>query len=123
MNNIKKRINKDNIMIITIDCPKSKVNKVSSALLDEVLSLQQNLVLKKAQTMLHSGTQQQKCDAAQAITLIETSRNTKSVAAAGNVLHPSEYTVRANALVVSRRLVGGVEIEVVEDMQAARAKR
>ncbi|NUQ62699.1 MAG: hypothetical protein HUU20_09430 [Pirellulales bacterium] len=91
--------------------------------LDEVLSLQQNLVLKKAKAMLRSGTQQPKCDAAQAITLIETSRNTKSVEAAGNVLHPSEYTVRANALVAARRLVGGVEIEVVEDMQARTKKR
>lgn len=80
--------------------------------LGEVLSRQQDLVLKKAKTMLPSGTPQQKRDAAPTITLIGTSRNMNSVAAAGNILHPSVNTARANALVAARRLVGGVEIRL-----------
>jgi hypothetical protein len=38
------------------------------------------------------------------------------------VLQPSEYRVRAEAMVAARRLVGGVEIEVVHDMKAGKKK-
>ena len=108
------------LLVGGVDRGKLKTDAVKA--LGEVLSLQQDLVLKKAKGLVRSGTKQERCDAAQAITLIETSRNTKGVAAAENVLHPSEFTVRANALVAARRLVGGVEIEVVEDMKAGKAK-
>ena len=95
----------------------SKLKTKGAGTLAEVLTLQQDLILKKAKQLVASGTKQQKCDARTAATLIETSRNVDSVKATKNMLFPSDYAVRVNALVAAPQLVGGVEIEVVEDMQ------
>ena len=88
--------------------------------LAEVLTLQQDLILKKAKQLAAGGTKQNRRDALAAVSLIESSRNVDSVKATKTVLFPSDYAVRVDALVAARRLVGGVEIEVVEDMKAGR---
>ena len=89
-----------------------KTNPVKT--LKEILAMQQKLVLDKAERLLRSasGSAEEKANAARARTLIRQSRNVSSVRASGaKVLYPSEYRIRAEALVEARRLVGGVLIE------------
>ena len=90
-------------------------NKLSSSPLDtvkEILTIQQNLILDKANMLISNGTDEEKKNATQAKTLIERSRNLDSVALSSDkILYPSEYTIRANMLIEARRLVGGVVLE------------
>jgi hypothetical protein len=80
--------------------------------LKAILWPQQDLVLAKAAKLLETGSDDEKADARRATELIETARNLDSLVAGGTrILHPAEYTVRADALVEARRLVGGVVIE------------
>lgn len=80
--------------------------------LNEILSLQQNLVLEKAETILATGDPHEVIRARQARTLIRRSKDNSSLCAnAGKVLYPSDYRIRAEMLVEARRLVGGVRIE------------
>jgi hypothetical protein len=84
-------------------------------ILNAVLGPQRDRILRKAETLLSSGTAEQKRDAAKAIALLKATQDTGSVRAAGDrLLYPAEYAVRAEALVEARRLVGGIEIEKVE---------
>lgn len=93
---------------------RSKLTSSSVETIKKILTMQQDLVLDKAKELLASGTAQEKADAKNAIGLIEASRNLDSVEAASKtLLYPSEYTVRANALIEARRLVGGVVLEKV----------
>ena len=62
-------------------------------------------------------TPKEKKAAKLATTLIKKSQDVSSINAADKVLLPSEYTVRAEMMVEARQLVGGVEIEVTEDMK------
>jgi hypothetical protein len=103
------------LLVGGVDHRKLKTNAMRT--LAEVLRIQQNLILKKAARLARTGDKRQRGDARLAASLIETSRNVRSVKATGNILTPSDYGVRAGALVEARRLVGGVEIEVVEDMK------
>jgi hypothetical protein len=80
--------------------------------LQEILGMQQQRVADKAQALLADGDAGPHARAAQAKLLIDASRDVRSIGQA-RVLQPSEYTVRADALVEARRLVGGVEIEQV----------
>ena len=102
---------------------RSKLRTRGVRTLAEVLTLQQDLILKKAKKLAASNTKRHQRDALTAATLIHTSRNVDSVKATKSVLSPSDYAVRASALVAARRLVGGVEIEVVEDMKADGANK
>jgi hypothetical protein len=95
-----------------------KLKTDAAATLATVLGPQQQLVLAKARKLARRGTKRQKSDAARAAALVERSRNVESVRAVGNILYPAEYAVRADSLAAARRLVGGVEIEVVEDIKA-----
>ncbi len=80
----------------------------------EILTIQQDLVLKKAKTLVENGTDEEKENAKNAIYLIESSRNLDSIKSASDkLLYPSDYEVRANALIQARRLVGGVVLEQV----------
>ena len=88
----------------------------------EILTLQQDMILKKAAKLVKAGTPEQKKKAAMATKLIVTSRDVESIKADRKVLQPAEYTVRAEAMIAARRLVGGVEIEVVQDMKAGKKK-
>ena len=78
----------------------------------EILTIQQNLILEKADSLIASGTDEEKKNAKHAKVLIEKSRNLDSVALSSDkILYPSEYTIRANMLIEARRLVGGVVLE------------
>jgi hypothetical protein len=44
------------------------------------------------------------------------------VKAVKRILYPSDYSVRADAMVEARRAVGGVEIEKNEDLTAKKTK-
>jgi alpha-amylase/alpha-mannosidase (GH57 family) len=80
--------------------------------LKEVLALQQNLVLEKAETLLATGEPDEKIRAMRAKTLIRGSQDVSSLYDhGGKVLAPSDYRIRAEMLVEARRLVGGVPIE------------
>jgi alpha-amylase/alpha-mannosidase (GH57 family) len=80
--------------------------------LQDILTPQQDLILRKAETLIQSGDAQQRQNAQAAKNLILRSRNVDAMRALqAKILYPSDYTVRADALVAARRLVGGVEIE------------
>jgi hypothetical protein len=79
--------------------------------LKAILWPQAKLVLKKARARA-GGTGAAARRAALAVQLLKRAMDVTSVAASGaRVLYPAEYTVRAEALVEARRLVGGIEIE------------
>ncbi len=83
--------------------------------LETILGPQQELVLNKARTMLRSNKEKDKRRAKEAVSLIEASRDIGRLKRRKpKVLYPMEYTIRADALVKARRLVGGVLIEKVE---------
>ena len=108
------------LLIGGVDRSKLKTSAVET--LQLILGLQQAIILKKAKQLLKTGTKQQKHKATLAKTLIETAQNLDSARASQGVLQPSEYRVRADAMVAARQLVGSVEIEVVHDMKAGRRK-
>ena len=70
--------------------------------------MQQDLVLEKAEKLLKKGNSSQKKKAPFAKELIKRSRDMSSVPAGSKVLYPSEYEVRAEALIQARQLVGGI---------------
>lgn len=90
-------------------------NKLTSSPLDTmkaILTIQQDLILDKAELLLKEGTEEEKKNAANAKTLINKSRNLDSIKnASDKILYPAEYTIRANMLIEARRLVGGVVLE------------
>lgn len=87
-----------------------KTNPVKT--LKEILTMQQKLVLDKVETLLTSGNGEEKAKAARAKILVQKSQDVSSVRNSGvKILYPSEYRIRAEALVEARRLVGGVLIE------------
>jgi hypothetical protein len=89
---------------------RSKLKPAAVKTLQGILGLQQAMILKKAKEQGNK----------LAIKFIETSQNLDSARQSPKVLQPSEYRVRADAMVAARRLVGGVEIEVVRDMKGGR---
>ena len=93
------------------------------ATLKQILTLQQNLILKKAKQLVNKGTTARKKSARAAERLIRKSRDVSSIDPADKTLKPAEYAVRAEMMVEARRLIGGVEIEVTEDMKGATNKR
>jgi hypothetical protein len=87
-----------------------------AATLREILGPQQERVLAKAAQLLASDDEAGKETARRAQALIERSRCADGISASGQkVLFPAEYTVRADALVEARRLVGGIAIEDLGD--------
>jgi hypothetical protein len=104
-----------------VDRRKLKTNP--AATLREILGLQENLILKKARRLIASGSPAEKSAGERAKTLILTARNLDSIKAVKKILYPSDYQVRADAMVEARRAVGGVEIEKVEDLAAGKAKK
>jgi hypothetical protein len=106
---------KAELLVGGIDRDKLAANPVTT--LKAILSLQQGLILKKSAHLSKAGTRAQKKAAASAATLIKRSRDVSSINPSSKVLPPSEYTARAEMMVEARRLVGGVDIEVTEDMK------
>ena len=78
--------------------------------LNEVLDMQSALIRAKADSLSASGSTKEKADAQLARALLNVTAERKSLRGA-KVLQSGEYTVRANAMVEARRLVGGIEIE------------
>ena len=99
---------------------RKKLKTDPAATLREILGLQENLILKKAQRLIASGGPSEKTAGERAKTLILTARNLDSIKAVKKILYPSDYQVRADAMVEARRAVGGVEIEKVEDLAAGK---
>jgi len=84
------------------------------ATLKEILSIQQDLVAAKAQTMIAADNTTEYDKDRRALQMIDTSRDVRSLEVSGvKVLFPAEYTIRAQSLIEARRLVGGIEIERV----------
>lgn len=78
--------------------------------LEEILTMQQDLVLEKAEQLIRSGDTEQRRKAETAVQLIRRSRDFSNVSRERRLLYPSDYEVRANALMEARQLVGGVEV-------------
>ena len=89
---------------------RSKIDADPLATMRAVFTMQQDLVLEKANELLTTGSESEKADAALARELILRSRDTTSVPPGTKVLYPSEYEVRADALILARQLVGGVVV-------------
>ncbi|MHB8996580.1 MAG: hypothetical protein ACYC63_15145 [Armatimonadota bacterium] len=104
------------LLVGGVDRSRLQTDPVSA--IREILTMQGDLILTKAETLLATGSQEERERSQRAKTLIETSRNFESLKATGPLLYPSDYAIRAEALAEARRLVGGVEIEVVQDMKA-----
>jgi hypothetical protein len=85
-----------------------KTNPVET--LKEILGPQQQLILKKAEEWLATGSAVEQAKAARARILIQRSQDVDSLGSL-TLLYPSDYSLRAEALVEARRLVGGVHIE------------
>lgn len=94
-----------------------------AATLTEILGRQENLILAKANRLIATGTAKEQATGHRARTLIQTARNLATVKAVEKILYPSDYQVRADAMVDARRAVGGVEIEKNEDLSAKKAKK
>lgn len=92
---------------------RSKLNTDPVKTLKEILTIQQDLILDKAEKMISSGKVKEKNDGVKAKAIIEKSRNCVSINKNAKILYSSEYTIRAEALAEARRLVGGVKIEDV----------
>jgi len=91
---------------------RTRLTQAPTEALQTILGMQQQLVADKAQRLMADGDMHRQTDANRARLLIEASRNVDSIGQS-SVLQPSEYAVRADAMVEARRLVGGVEIEQV----------
>lgn len=78
--------------------------------LEEILTLQCGLIAKKADQLLSKGTLEERAEAALAHQWLAVALECKSLRGA-KTLQSGEYTVRANAMIEARRLVGGVMIE------------
>ena len=93
---------------------RSELNTDPVETLKEILTIQQDLVLAKAEIMIASGDKDVAADALNAKGMIEKSRDYSSITQSGaKILYPAEYTIRAEALAQARRVVGGIEIEKV----------
>jgi hypothetical protein len=94
------------------------------ATLKAILTIQQDLVAAKAETLMASNDLQARDNGKKALEMINTSRNVDSlISSRVKILFPAEYTIRAQALIEARRLVGGIEIErVSQGLEKASSK-
>jgi alpha-amylase/alpha-mannosidase (GH57 family) len=98
------------LLVGVVDKEKLTADPVQT--LEDILSLQQNLVLQKAQRMSLAKDLATREKAAMAKTLIRCSKDVSALRDDNpRVLQPAEYQVRADALVQARRLVNTFEIE------------
>lgn len=82
----------------------------AASALESVLEGQSRLIATKARNLIETGSAAQKEDAQLALQLIAVATERESLRGRP-VLDGSQYTVRADAMVDARRLVGGVTIE------------
>jgi hypothetical protein len=90
--------------------PRDQLKTNPAETIEEILGPQQQLILAKAEAWLATGSADEKAKAARARMLIQRSQAVDSLGSR-TVLYPSDYSLRAEALVEARRLVGGVHIE------------
>ena len=88
----------------------SRLDTDAGVTLGAVMDMQSALVLKKCESMKQGGNDGQKRNAVMAERFIAVAMEKQSLAGS-KILGSGDYTVRANALVEARRLVGGVVIE------------
>jgi hypothetical protein len=91
----------------------NRLDTDAAVTLGEIIDMQSALILKKARTLRRNGTADQKRNAVLAEALIGVAMEKESMAGC-KTLDAGAYTVRANAMVEARRLVGGVVIEKAE---------
>lgn len=89
---------------------RSKIDADPRRTMEEIFTMQQDLVLQKADRLLQGRSRKRKKAAAFAKELIRRSRDMSSLPRGTKVLYPSEYEVRANALIQARQLVGGIVV-------------
>ena len=87
---------------------RSRIDACPLETMRAIFTMQQDLVLAKADSLLATGTAEERKNAALAKELVLRSRDTTSVPPGTKVLYPSEYEVRADALLLARQLVGGI---------------
>jgi alpha-amylase/alpha-mannosidase (GH57 family) len=97
-----------NLLVGGVDL--SSLEGDAATTLREVLALQGELIAAKARQLLSSGSENQKADAVLALSWLGVALEFDSLRGV-EMLQSGEYTVRANALVGARRLVGGIVIE------------
>ncbi len=91
---------------------KSKLNTNPVKTLKDTLSIQQEMILKKAENLIKSPDNAVKQKAILAKALIIKSMDFSAIEKSDSkTLSASEYKIRADALIEARKLVGGVEIE------------
>jgi alpha-amylase/alpha-mannosidase (GH57 family) len=103
---------KAELLVGGVDRSKLTVKPVN--VMNEILSIQQRLVLEKAEKLIASATGEEKEKALLAKDLIEISQNLGPILGTA-VLYSDEYKIRADFLVEARRLVGGVVLEQVKE--------
>jgi hypothetical protein len=92
-----------------------KMETYPAETLTSILGPQQGMVQAKSERIIASGEVDEKVRARQALLLVEKSQDVSALAKSRvRILYPSEYRVRADALVQARRLVGGVLIEKLQ---------
>ena len=106
---------KAELLVGGVDRSRLAVNPLAT--LKQILSIQQRMVLKKARHLARRGNAAEKKVGRLAQTLIRGSQDVSALDPNQRVLYPSDYQVRAEMLVEARRLVGGVQIEVTQDMK------
>lgn len=95
---------------------RTKLKTDPAATMMEILSLQQKLISEKAKSLMKSNDPLQKQAGMQAQHLIEKSADVSSLKNSDlKILYPSEYAIRVDALVKARLLVGGIDIEKVQN--------
>lgn len=89
---------------------RSSLTSDPAAAMREILTMQQDLVLAKADSLLAGESAAEQDDAKFARELIMRSRDISRLPKGEKVLYPSDYEVRANAMIEARQLVGGVVV-------------
>ena len=93
---------------------RSKLDTDPVKALKEILTIQQDMILAKADKMITSDCNEEKAKGLKAKGMIEMSRDYSSITDSGTrILYASEYTIRAETLVEARGVVGGINIEEV----------
>jgi alpha-amylase/alpha-mannosidase (GH57 family) len=89
---------------------RSQLDTDPVATMKAIFTMQQDLVLEKCQAMIRCGSVEEQQKAMLAGELVFRSRDVSGIDKNAKVLYPSDYEIRANALIEARQLVGGVVV-------------
>ncbi|MHC4763430.1 MAG: hypothetical protein ACYS71_08725 [Planctomycetota bacterium] len=91
---------------------RSKLQTDPVATLKEILAIQQQRILEKAEKMMTSSEPAEKVNGQRAKDMIKMTMDYSSIVQSGiKILFPAEYAIRANTLIAARKLVGGIKLE------------